>query len=64
VLLALLNLASVAHRVGQIGRHTISPPLEALLDLARAAENYTASNLAQVGSPDVAAPGQGLANPR
>jgi hypothetical protein len=39
-LAALLELASVAERVGRIGRHTLVPPLNALLDLARAAENY------------------------
>jgi hypothetical protein len=37
----LLDLAQVAERVGRIGRHTLSPPLGALLDLARAAEDYT-----------------------
>lgn len=40
-LAALLELASVAQRVGTIGRHHVSPPMTALLDLARAAENYT-----------------------
>jgi hypothetical protein len=39
-LAALLDLAGVAQRVGQIGRHTLVPPLHALLDLVRAAENY------------------------
>ncbi len=40
-LVALLDLAQVARRVGHIGRHTLVPPLHALLDLARAAEHYT-----------------------
>lgn len=40
-LVALLDLAGVAQRVGRIGRHSVSPPMTALLDLARAAENYT-----------------------
>jgi hypothetical protein len=39
-LVALLELAQVAHRVGRIGRHTIVPPMSALLDLARAAERF------------------------
>jgi hypothetical protein len=43
-LAALLALAQVARRVGTIGRHTLVPPLEALLDLAHAAEDYTSSN--------------------
>jgi hypothetical protein len=42
-LVALLDLARAAERVGRIGRYTVSPPLTALLDLARAAENYTHS---------------------
>jgi hypothetical protein len=42
-LAALLTLAQVAKRVGNIGRHTVVPPMEALLDLARAAENYSFS---------------------
>jgi hypothetical protein len=40
VLAALLDLAATARRVGRIGRHTLFPPLTALLDLARAAEDY------------------------
>jgi hypothetical protein len=40
-LVALLDLARVAERVGHIGRHTLTPPLEAMLHLVRAAENYT-----------------------
>ncbi len=40
---ALVQLASTAERVGKIGRHTVFPPLSALLDLASAAEKYTAA---------------------
>jgi hypothetical protein len=40
-LVALLDLAGVAERVARIGRHTVFPPLTTLLDLARAAEDYT-----------------------
>ncbi|SRR5579883_2334482 len=39
-LVSLLDLADTAQRVGRIGRHTLFPPLTALLDLARAAEEY------------------------
>jgi hypothetical protein len=39
-LTSLLDLAGTAKRVGRIGRHTLFPPLTALLDLARAAEDY------------------------
>ena len=42
-LAALARLADVATRVGKIGRHSVFPPLTALLDLARAAEQYTAT---------------------
>jgi hypothetical protein len=42
-LAALVALAQVAKRVGTIGRHTVVPPMEALLDLARAAENFSFS---------------------
>jgi hypothetical protein len=42
-LTALLGVAEAAQRVGKIGQHTLSPPLSALLDLARAAEAYTAA---------------------
>jgi hypothetical protein len=34
----------VAERVGRIGRHTLVPPLGALLDLAHAAEDYSHSS--------------------
>jgi hypothetical protein len=39
-LLALLDLARVAERVGRIGRHTVVPPMGAILDLVKAAEDY------------------------
>jgi aryl-alcohol dehydrogenase-like predicted oxidoreductase len=39
-LAALVKLADAAERVGRIGRHTVFPPMTALLELARAAENY------------------------
>ncbi len=42
-LVALMQLANEAERVGKIGRHTVFPPYTALLDLARAADNYTAA---------------------
>jgi hypothetical protein len=45
-LVALLDLACTATRVGRISRHTLVPPLSALLDLARAAEDYTLTNSA------------------
>lgn len=40
-LMALLDLAHVADRVGRQYRRLLTPPMEALLDLARAAENYS-----------------------
>jgi hypothetical protein len=39
-LLALVALADAATRIGRIGRHSVFPPLTALLDLASAAEKY------------------------
>jgi hypothetical protein len=42
-LVALLDLACVADKVGRQCRHILTPPMEALLDLARAAENYSTS---------------------
>jgi hypothetical protein len=39
-LVALLDLAHVADKVGRLHRHLLTPPMESLLDLARAAENY------------------------
>lgn len=44
-LAALLKLGRVAERVGRVGRHTLSPPLAMMIDLAHAAEAYTHSNL-------------------
>jgi len=44
-LAALVTLADAAERITRIGRHTVFPPLSALLELARAAENYTCSTL-------------------
>jgi hypothetical protein len=42
-LAALAQLASEAERVGKIGRHTVFPPYTALLDLARAADQFAAA---------------------
>jgi hypothetical protein len=42
-LVALLDLAHVADKVGRQCRHLLTPPMESLLDLARAAENYSTS---------------------
>jgi hypothetical protein len=39
-LAALVNLAEAASRIGRINRHSVFPPLTALLDLANAAEKY------------------------
>jgi hypothetical protein len=39
-LAALVNLAEAASRIGRIPRHSVFPPLTALLDLANAAEKY------------------------
>jgi hypothetical protein len=40
-LAALMQLADAAERVGRIGRHSVFPPMSALLELARAADAYT-----------------------
>jgi hypothetical protein len=40
-LAALVGLADAAERIGRMGRHSVFPPLTALLDLASAAEKYT-----------------------
>jgi hypothetical protein len=37
---ALVDLAHVADRVGKVCRHALVPPMEALLALARAAEDF------------------------
>lgn len=42
-LMALVDLAQVAERVGQSCRHLLVPPMEVLLALASAAEDYTAA---------------------
>src|SRR5438046_726937 len=42
-LAALVWLASEAERVGRINRHNVFPPYTALLELARAADDYTAA---------------------
>jgi hypothetical protein len=47
VLVALLDLACTAARVGHLGRHTLVPPLDALLDLARVAEDYVLAHSAR-----------------
>ena len=39
-LAALVNLAGAAQRIGRVGRHSVFPPLTALLDLANAAEKF------------------------
>lgn len=39
-MLALLELARAARRMGRVCKHTLIPPMETLLELARAAENY------------------------
>lgn len=46
-MIALLDLAVTAERVGKSCRHLLTPPMESLLDLAHAAEIYshTAPNL-------------------
>ena len=40
-MIALLELAMTAERVGKSCRHLLTPPMESLLDLAHAAENYS-----------------------
>jgi hypothetical protein len=40
-MIALLDLAHTAERVGKSCRHLLTPPMESLLDLAHAAENYS-----------------------
>jgi hypothetical protein len=44
-LAALVNLADAATRIGRIERHSVFPPLTALLDLASAAEKYVQTSL-------------------
>ena len=40
-MIALLDLAHTAERIGKTCRHLLTPPMESLLDLAHAAENYS-----------------------
>ena len=42
-MIALIDLAQTAERVGKRCRHLLTPPMESLLDLAHAAENYSHS---------------------
>ncbi len=42
-LVALVDLAASAERAGKVCRHLLVPPMECLLDLARAAEDYTSA---------------------
>jgi hypothetical protein len=46
-LIALLDLARSAKRLGKVCRHTLVPPMESLLALARAAEEYAHSSALQ-----------------
>jgi hypothetical protein len=46
-LVALLDLAQTAERIGHVGRHSVSVPLTALLDLAGAAEAYSEAATSQ-----------------
>jgi hypothetical protein len=49
-LIALIDLAHVADKVGRLSRHILTPPMESLLDLARAAENYSHCSPKPAGS--------------
>jgi hypothetical protein len=42
-LAALQGLAGTAERIGRINSHTVTPPLTALLELARAAESFSSN---------------------
>lgn len=44
-LAALVHLAEAATRIGRINRHSVFPPLTALLDLANAAEKFAQATL-------------------
>ena len=55
---ALVDLAHVAERVGRVSRHSLVPPMEALLALARAAEDF--NHLAPRHTPRHAAHGPRL----
>jgi hypothetical protein len=50
-LAALLDLAKVSERVGRVCRHTLTPPMNTLLELARAAEDYNAKATTYLPSP-------------
>ena len=47
-LVALVDLAQTAQRVGKVCRYILVPPMESLLDLARAAEEYSNNAAAHV----------------
>jgi hypothetical protein len=51
-LAALVGLAGTAERVGRINRHTVTPPLSALMELARAAESYAGTTPAAEPEPE------------
>ncbi|MCI0377577.1 MAG: hypothetical protein L0215_08225 [Gemmataceae bacterium] len=40
---ALLDLAKIAEQAGRRSRHLLTPSMETMLALARAAENYSAA---------------------
>ncbi len=44
-LIALLDLAQMADKVGRHSRHLLTPPMKSLLELARAAETFAVSSL-------------------
>jgi hypothetical protein len=48
-LAALVSLAEAATRIGRIHRHSVFPPLTALLDLANAAEKYVQTTPSVIG---------------
>jgi hypothetical protein len=50
-LAALLDLAKVSERAGRVCRHTLIPPMNTLLELARAAEDYNAKATTHLPSP-------------
>jgi hypothetical protein len=44
-LIALLDLAQTANKVGRHSRHLLTPPMNSLLELARAAETFAVTSL-------------------
>ena len=44
-LIALIELAHTADKVGRHSRHLLTPPMKSLLELARAAETFAVSSL-------------------